>query len=208
MESIWRISVQDKRVRQLMKKDDVMARLIKEIGDIERTLRPYPLKSLVRSIVGQQISVKAAETIFERLSSKINHQWSVEALSELSVEELTDVGLSRPKQRYLDNLLEHIDLKEVDLNALHDLSNAEIINQLTAVKGIGQWTVEMFLIFTLQREDVVPLDDVGLQRAAQHLYQAQQVQGKAVLKACKEKWGAQGTIGCLYLWEYIHQYHI
>ena len=185
-----------------------MGQLIERIGDVERALRPYPLKSLVRSIVGQQISVKAAETIFGRLKEKINDEWTIAAFKKLTEEECKEIGLSRSKQKYIFNLVEHIDNGELEFEKLDRLSNEEIIKQLTAVKGIGKWTAEVFLIFTMQRENVVPVDDVGLQRAAKRLYNQPDARGKALLKECKATWGDQGTIGCLYLWEYIHQYQI
>lgn len=195
-------------MQKLAENDKVMGRLIERIGDVERALRPYPLKSLVRSIVGQQISVKAAETIFGRLKEKINDEWTIAAFKKLTEEDCKEIGLSRSKQKYIFNLVEHIDNGELEFEKLDRLSNEEIIKQLTAVKGIGKWTAEVFLIFTMQRENVVPVDDVGLQRAAKRLYEQPEARGKALLKECKVTWGDQGTIGCLYLWEYIHQYQI
>ncbi|MCY1589547.1 DNA-3-methyladenine glycosylase family protein [Staphylococcus pettenkoferi] len=208
MEKLWHISKDDNRVQKLAENDKVMGRLIERIGDVERALRPYPLKSLVRSIVGQQISVKAAETIFGRLKEKINDEWTIAAFKKLTEEDCKEIGLSRSKQKYIFNLVEHIDNGELEFEKLDRLSNEEIIKQLTAVKGIGKWTAEVFLIFTMQRENVVPVDDVGLQRAAKRLYEQPEARGKALLKECKATWGDQGTIGCLYLWEYIHQYQI
>ena len=208
MEKLWHISKDDNRVQKLAENDKVMGRLIERIGDVERALRPYPLKSLVRSIVGQQISVKAAETIFGRLKEKINDEWTIAAFKKLTEEDCKEIGLSRSKQKYIFNLIEHIDNGELEFEKLDRLSNEEIIKQLTAVKGIGKWTAEVFLIFTMQRENVVPIDDVGLQRAAKRLYNQPDARGKTLLKECKATWGDQGTIGCLYLWEYIHQYQI
>lgn len=208
MNTTWQISKQDQRVQQLMHKDAILALLIEDIGDIERNLRPEPLKSIVRSIVGQQISVKAAVAIFERLTQKIDDDWSVDTISKLTEEDMVEIGLSKPKQKYLSNLIEHINENEIEFSLFDKLSNEAIIKQLTAVKGIGKWTAEVFLIFTMQREDVVPIDDVGLQRAAKHLYKVPDDNGKELLKKCQSTWGNQATIGCLYLWAYIHKYNI
>jgi DNA-3-methyladenine glycosylase II len=208
MNTTWQISKQDQRVQQLMRKDTILASLIEDIGDIERNLRPDPLKSIVRSIVGQQISVKAAVAIFDRLTQKIDDDWSVDTISKLTEEDMVEIGLSRPKQKYLSNLIEHINDNELEFSQFDKLSNEAIIKQLTAVKGIGKWTAEVFLIFTMQREDVVPIDDVGLQRAAKHLYKVPDDNGKELLKKCQSTWGDQATIGCLYLWAYIHKYNI
>lgn len=208
MNTTWQISKQDQRVQQLMRKDAILASLIEDIGDIERNLRPAPLKSIVRSIVGQQISVKAAVAIFDRLTQKIDDDWSVDMISKLTEEDMVEIGLSKPKQKYLSNLIEHINENELEFSQFGKLSNEAIIKQLTAVKGIGKWTAEVFLIFTMQREDVVPIDDVGLQRAAKHLYKVPDDNGKELLKKCQSTWGNQATIGCLYLWAYIHKYNI
>lgn len=208
MNTTWQISKQDQRVQQLMRKDAILASLIEDIGDIERNLRPAPLKSIVRSIVGQQISVKAAVAIFDRLTQKIDDDWSVDTISKLTEEDMVEIGLSKPKQKYLSNLIEHINENELEFSQFGKLSNEAIIKQLTAVKGIGKWTAEVFLIFTMQREDVVPIDDVGLQRAAKHLYKVPDDNGKELLKKCQSTWGNQATIGCLYLWAYIHKYNI
>ncbi|MBF7020854.1 DNA-3-methyladenine glycosylase family protein [Staphylococcus kloosii] len=208
MNTTWQISKQDQRVQQLMRKDAILASLIEDIGDIERNLRPDPLKSIVRSIVGQQISVKAAVAIFDRLTQKIDDDWSVDTISKLTEEDMVEIGLSKPKQKYLFNLIEHINDNELEFSQFDKISNEAIIKQLTAVKGIGKWTAEVFLIFTMQREDVVPIDDVGLQRAAKHLYKVPDDNGKELLKKCQSTWGNQATIGCLYLWAYIHKYNI
>ncbi|MBF7015904.1 DNA-3-methyladenine glycosylase family protein [Staphylococcus durrellii] len=208
METTWHVSIKDERTQQLMNTDSVLAGLITDIGDINKNIRPDPLKSIIRSIVGQQISVKAAATIFERLTQKINNDWSVERISKLTQEDMAEIGLSTTKQKYLFNLIEYIKDKALDFTIFTTLSNSEIIKRLTAVKGIGKWTAEVFLIFTMQREDVVPIDDVGLQRAAKYLYKASNENGRELLKACKAIWGEHATIGCLYLWEYIHQYDI
>ena len=97
MEKLWHISKDDNRVQKLAENDKVMGRLIERIGDVERALRPYPLKSLVHSIVGQQISVKAAETIFGRLKEKINDEWTIAAFKKLTEEDCKEIGLSRSK---------------------------------------------------------------------------------------------------------------
>jgi DNA-3-methyladenine glycosylase II len=202
MDTTWYISIQDQRVQQLMNKDATLGSLIEDIGDIERDLRPDPLKSIIRSIVGQQISVKAAVAIFDRLTQKINNDWSAEAISGLTQEDMAEIGLSRPKQKYLFNLIEHINNNELEFSQFDKLSNEAIIKQLTAVEGIGKWTAEVFLIFTMQREDVVPIDDVGLQRAAKHLYKVPDDNGKELLKKCQSTWVTKQQL-VLYIYGHI-----
>lgn len=201
----WNIHVQDDCVQQLIKKDATLALLIKKVGNLQINIRPNPLKSLIRSIIGQQITVKVAASIFEQLTDAINDEWTVDKLSEIEDTQMKSFGLSKSKINYIHNLATHIQHGKLDLENLHKLSNDEVIRTLTEVKGIGQWTAEVFLLFTLQRPDVVPVHDVGLQRSAQWLYGTTKAQRKAQLALCSERWKHCASIGAFYLWEAIHQ---
>lgn len=145
METTWHVSIKDERTQQLMNTDSVLAGLITDIGDINKNIRPDPLKSIIRSIVGQQISVKAAATIFERLTQKINNDWSVERISKLTQEDMAEIGLSTTKQKYLFNLIEYIKDKALDFTIFTTLSNSEIIKRLTAVKVLVNGRPKYFL---------------------------------------------------------------
>src|SRR5699024_5008488 len=201
----WHIHTQDECVQKLIERDNTLALLIKKLGNIQINLRPNPLKSLVRSIIGQQITVKVASSIFQQLTEALNDQWTIDNISQIEDAQLKSFGLSTAKINYIRNLVNHIQQRHLDLEMIYYLSNKEVIHTLTEVKGIGRWTAEVFLLFTLQRLDVMPVHDVGLQRAAQWLYQTPEKDRKNQLTQCSKYWDECASIGAFYLWEAIHQ---
>ncbi|MEX6340170.1 DNA-3-methyladenine glycosylase [Staphylococcus arlettae] len=192
-------------IKQLITQDAQLAKLIKHIGPITFPKRPSPLKSIIRSIIGQQITVKLAQTIFQRLTETVNDDWSIASLSKLSATKLQELGLSRAKTQCIIALLEHVQAGNIDFQKLPYLSNTAFTRNLAQVKGIGQWTAEIYLIFTLHRIDILPVKDVGLQRAAQWLYQPTNTTKAETLKQCNQRWTGCQTIGALYLWEAIRR---
>jgi DNA-3-methyladenine glycosylase II len=157
--------------------------------------------ALVRSIVGQQLSVKAARTIYDRLCALYGGRTPSPAeLIATDPDDLRGVGLSRAKAAYLRDLAEHVEDGRVDLEALPELPDAEVSALLTAIKGLGQWTVDMFLMFHLQRTDVLPVGDLGIRRAVQLSYGLEQLPNVAELTTVAEPWRPHRTLACLYLW--------
>jgi len=157
--------------------------------------------ALLRSIVGQQLSVKAARTIYDRLCALYGGRTPTPAeLLETDPEDLRGVGLSRPKVSYLRDLAEHVEDGELDLETLPELPDAEVIESLIAVKGLGQWTVDMFLMFHLGRPDVLPVGDLGIRRAVQIAYGLDDLPDAAELTRIAEPWRPHRTFACLYLW--------
>jgi DNA-3-methyladenine glycosylase II len=184
-----------------------MKRLLKEYGDPDGVLRRRGRRptdsygALVRSIVGQQLSTKAARTIYERLTALYEDRTPTPAeLIATDPEELRAVGLSRAKAAYLRDLAEHIEDGELDLDHISELPDEEVSEQLTAVKGLGQWTVDMFLIFHLGRPDVLPVGDLGIRRAAQIAYGLEHLPDAAELERLAEPWRPHRSLACLYLW--------
>ena len=161
----WQIDINDPAVQTLMNQDETLAKLIKQIGNIEITLRTNPLKSLIRSIIGQQITNTAASAIFQKFSDAIHNQWTLESILSLKETQMKHIGLSKTKINYIQNLLAYIEQNKLDFANLHELDDKTVKQVLTQVKGIGRWTSEIFLIFTLKRENILPIFDVGLQRA-------------------------------------------
>lgn len=198
------IKADDPAVVELCESDPLMKKLIGIIGDIEFTLRPDYFLSLVRSIVGQQISVQAANAIFIRLEKLLNNQVTAANILKKSDDELRSVGLSVRKTAYLKDLSEKIVDGLIDLKNLDKLDNQEIIKLLTSVKGIGTWTAEMFLLFSLGRMNVLALDDIGIQRGAKWLYQVDQSERRKVLIEKSSLWEPHLTIASIYLWEIVH----
>lgn len=201
----WQIDINDPAVQTLMNQDETLAKLIKQIGNIEITLRTNPLKSLIRSIIGQQITNTAASTIFQRFSDAVHNQWTLESILSLKETQMKHIGLSKTKINYIQNLLGYIEQNKLDFANLHELDDKTVKQVLTQVKGIGRWTSEIFLIFTLKRENILPIFDVGLQRAAQWLYQTSTAERKKQLTFCAKQWHPYASYGAFYLWEAIHR---
>lgn len=201
----WQIDINDPAVQTLMNQDETLAKLIKQIGNIEITLRTNPLKSLIRSIIGQQITNTAASAIFQRFSDAIHNHWTLESILSLKETQMKHIGLSKTKINYIQNLLAYIEQNKLDFANLHELDDKTVKQVLTQVKGIGRWTSEIFLIFTLKRENILPILDVGLQRATQWLYQTSTAERKKQLTLCAKQWHPYASYGAFYLWEAIHR---
>lgn len=198
------IQMSDESVQTICQRDPTMKKLIDIIGDIEVILRTDYLSSIVRSIIGQQISVAAANAIYGRLKVFLDNKITAEKLFEKSNEELREVGLTNRKADYVKDLAEKVLTNELDLRNISQNSNEVIIKQLINVKGIGKWTAEMFLILTLGREDVLAIDDVGIQRAAKWLYQVEKSERRQILVDKSHVWKPYRSVVSFYLWEAIH----
>jgi DNA-3-methyladenine glycosylase II len=195
-----------KIVAQLRDADPVMARLIEEHGALvrrelkeERSGDAYG--ALLRSIVGQQLSTKAARSIYTRLEDMFGGRAPTPAeLLAADPEEVRSVGLSRPKVAYLRDLAEHVEDGRLELDRLTELSDDEVIAQLTAVKGLGEWTAHMFLIFHLGRPDVLPVGDLGIRNAAAAAYELEGPPKPPELTDLAEPWRPHRSLASLYLW--------
>ncbi|MDW4340774.1 hypothetical protein QI204_02115 [Staphylococcus saprophyticus] len=136
----WQISVQDACVQTLIKQDATLAHLINQIGDLQIQTRPDPLKSLIRSIIGQQITVAVAQSIFQKLSIAIDDHWTVNQLSQLRESEMKALGLSQSKINYIQNVLFAVRNGQLNFEQLYKMDDNSVINALTQIKGIGRWT--------------------------------------------------------------------
>jgi DNA-3-methyladenine glycosylase II len=200
------VNADSKALNALRKADDVMARLIADHGQLDenRRRRGRPndaYGALLRSIVGQQLSTKAARTIYGRLTERFGGRTPTpRELLEIDPELIREAGLSRAKVAYLRDLAEHVEDGELDLQSLPELDDEEVSAQLTAIKGLGQWTVDMFLIFHLGRPDVLPVGDLGVRRAVQVQYGLKDLPGPSDLERIAEPWRPWRSLACLYLW--------
>ncbi|HEX8648605.1 MAG TPA: DNA-3-methyladenine glycosylase [Thermoleophilaceae bacterium] len=196
----------EKGTRHLRRRDPVMRELIKRLGplDLEARRRGRPADAygaLLRSIVGQQLSTKAARSIYDRVTALFGGRTpSPEELLAYDPEELRGAGLSRAKVTYMRSLAEHVVDGSLELDRLNELSDEEILTELTAVKGLGAWTAHMFLIFHLQRPDVLPVGDLGVRNAARQLYGLDELPKPAELEALGEPWRPYRSLASLYLW--------
>ena len=184
-----------------------MAALVASIGPLEQAAhrrgRPDDAYgTLVRTIVGQQLSTKAARTIYARLVALFGD--NPPTPSELLAAEeaaLRAAGLSRQKIGYLRDLAARVESGELDLDTLHQLPDEEVSARITAVKGLGRWSADMFLIFHLGRPDVLPVGDLGIRRAAEKVYGLPGLPDADDLRALSEPWRPWRTLACLYLWK-------
>jgi DNA-3-methyladenine glycosylase II len=158
--------------------------------------------SLVRTIVGQQLSTKAARSIYGRLTALFDGRPPTPGeLISTDEELLRACGLSGPKVRYLRDLAERVVSGGLDLRALHDQPDEEVIQQITAVKGLGQWSADMFLMFHLGREDVLPVGDLGVRRAVERAYDLPEIPDSETLQHLARPWAPHRTLASFYLWE-------
>lgn len=194
---------------ELAQSDPVMARLVEAHGEISveqrlaRRRQPADAYSvLIGAVIGQQLSTKAAATIrgrvFDLFGGRAPTPADLLATDELK---LRAAGLSGRKVSYLRDLARHVRDGELDLEALATMSDAEVIERITAVRGFGRWSAEMFLIFHLRRPDVLPVGDLGIRRAVQIAYELDELPDAARLTELAERWRPHRTLACLYLWE-------
>ena len=181
---------------------ELIARLGKLDLDARRRGRPADAYgALVRSIVGQQLSTKAARTIYDRMTQLWDGRTPTpRELLDADPDAIRAAGLSRPKIAYLRSLAEHVLSGELELDRLDELSDDEIVAELTAVKGLGVWTAHMFLIFHLSRPDVLPVGDLGVRNAARAVYGLDALPAPAELEELAEPWRPHRSLGALYLW--------
>lgn len=158
--------------------------------------------ALVRSIAGQQLSVLAARAIYGRLTARFGGRppTPAEILADDPEELRAAAGLSRAKASYLRSLAEHVVSGELELERLDELSDDEVIAELTAVKGLGVWTAHMFLMFHLERPDVLPVGDLGIRRAIERAYDLDSLPHAREMERIAEPWRPHRTLACRYLW--------
>jgi DNA-3-methyladenine glycosylase II len=194
-----------KAVAALRKADPVLREVIDEVGSVGDFYAGRPTDhygTLVRSIVGQQLSTKAAASIYARLLERFGGRAPTpeEVLADEPDALRTAAGLSHAKVRYLHSLAEHVLDGSLRLDRLADLPNDEVIAELVAVKGIGVWSAHMFLMFHLHRPDVLPVGDLGIRRAVKLHYGLAELPTPAELTEIAEPWRPHRTLACIYLW--------
>ena len=183
--------------------DPRWSKIIDEVGPCRLTLRPDRFGTLVRAIVGQQISAKAATSIDRRLREVGGEPHSADRLIDLGEEKLRSVGLSGVKAQYVLNLSHAVRDGRVPLDEIHLLTDEEIIAALTSVKGIGRWTAEMFLIFALGRPDVLSAGDLGIRVGLQRFHGLEEMPKPSECQALTDAWRPYRTVAMWYLWEQI-----
>jgi len=188
--------------RALMRRDPVLAPVIKKHRKRSPldapTLDPFP--ALVRTITAQQISTKAATTIYSRLIAHMPAGVTPDALLALTDDQFRQAGLSRQKIGYLRDLASKVESGTLPVASLHELDDAAVIEAIVKVKGLGRWSAEMFLMFRLRRPDVLPVGDLGIVTAIQRLYGLRKKPKAARIIKIGEAWRPYRTVACWYLW--------
>tara|TARA_B110000483_G_scaffold238095_1_gene314068 strand:+ start:135 stop:770 length:636 start_codon:yes stop_codon:yes gene_type:complete len=188
-----------KAKKVLSAKDKKLSRIIQSYPDDFLFSKSDPFFTLARSIVGQQISVKAAQSVWDRLEVKISNV-SPKIIIKTHSSTLKSIGLSRQKVNYLKNLAKAFIEKKIKLNMWDKMTDEEIVQDLIQIKGIGRWTAEMFLIFNLCRADIFPLDDIGMIRALCKLHKISYPTNKESVIRIGEKWKPYRSVATWYLW--------
>jgi DNA-3-methyladenine glycosylase II len=189
----------DKACSHLVRKDRVMKKLIPQFGQGMLESRGDAFKTLARSIVGQQISVKAAQSVWDRLVS-LAAELTPQVLLQLDLEVMRHAGLSARKVEYLVDLALHFDSGALHVADWTHMDDEAIIAELVAIRGIGRWTAEMFLIFYLMRPNVLPLDDVGLINGVSKNYFSGEPVSRSDLREVAQAWQPYSTVATWYIW--------
>ena len=183
-----------------LRREPKMAVLIKKFSKPAFQRGRDPFEALCRAIVGQQLSVKAAATIYARFRT-LYKDLTPKAVSKTKLEKFRSVGLSKQKAAYVADLAHKFLDGTVDPKHFHEMTDDAIRTHLVAVKGIGRWTADMFLMFTLHRPDVLPTGDLGIQKAMQKLFKLKTLPTPEKMEKLTEPWRPYRTIACMYLWD-------
>ena len=183
----------------LMRKDRVLKKLIPQFGDAILESRGDAFVTLARSIVGQQISVKAAQSVWDRFA-KLSRKLSPAGVLKLKVDDMRAAGLSARKVEYLVDLALHFDSGAVHVGDWQQMDDEAIIAELVAIRGIGRWTAEMFLIFHLMRPNVLALDDVGLIDGISRSYFSGEPVSRSDVREVAQAWQPYCTVATWYIW--------
>jgi len=184
---------------ELMKRDRIMKKLIPQFGDLHLVGRDEPFTTLARSIIGQQISVKAAETVWQRFLLVCPKCTPLQVL-KAGGDKLAACGLSKRKSEYILDLADHFKAKRLHVDKWAEMEDEDVIAELLQIRGIGRWTAEMFLIFNLLRPNILPLDDLGLLRSISVNYFSGDPVSRSDAREVAANWEPWRTVGTWYLW--------
>jgi DNA-3-methyladenine glycosylase II len=183
---------------ELMKRDRILRKLIPQFGDLHLVSRGEPFTTLARSIIGQQISVKAADSVWQRFLEVCPKCTPAQVVK--AGDRLASCGLSKRKAEYILDLADHFKSKRVRSDEWAGMEDEDVIAELIQIRGIGRWTAEMFLIFNLLRPNVLPLDDLGLLNGISHNYFSGEPVSRSDAREVAANWEPYRTVATWYLW--------
>lgn len=194
--------IEKEKIHELFRQDKVVLNLLLKYGIPEPGVRLDVFNALIRSIIGQQLSIKAAKTIYERFRDLFETEPEPGSILDVPQESLRAVGLSTQKAGYVHNVSRFFNEKDLTQLDWKKLSDQQVIDLLTQIKGVGVWTVQMLLMFTLERNDVFPVDDLGIQQGMKHLY-GLETEGKVLkeqLIKIADNWRPYRSVGSKLIW--------
>jgi DNA-3-methyladenine glycosylase II len=194
------VSIMRKAISHLQAADPVMGGIIERVGAYRIQFREPAFETLVRSIVYQQLSGRVAQTIFQRLVEAVPGGLTPQSILALRPAKMRKLGLSKQKTLYIRDLARHTRDGNLDFAGLPALADAEVIERLTKVKGVGVWTAHMFLIFALRRTNILPVGDLGVRMAIQKAYGLAELPKPAEMEALSKRWHPYCTVAAWYLW--------
>jgi DNA-3-methyladenine glycosylase II len=189
-----------KAVDHLRQSDPILATIIERVGPAKIAYREPTFEALARSIVFQQLSTKAARTIYDRLEEAAGGKITPQAIQNLSLGDMRHAGLSKQKIGYIRDLAEHAISGKIDFERLPGMTDEEVIVALTDIKGVGVWTAHMFLIFALRRSNVLAVGDLGVRTAIRRLYKKRGLPKPAHIEELAVNWHPYCSYACWYLW--------
>jgi DNA-3-methyladenine glycosylase II len=189
-----------KALNHLKKSDPVLATIIERVGPFRMNYDEPTFHSLAEAIVYQQLNGKAAVTIFKRFTDLAGEPVTPQGIMKVTDEQMRSVGLSKQKSGYLRDMAQRALNGQLDFTRLSELSDEEVIEHLTQVKGVGVWTAHMFLMFTLKRPNVLPTGDFGVQTAIKKHYNKRKLPKPAQMEKIARPWEPYRSVACWYLW--------
>ena len=187
-------------------KDPILGKIIDNVGDYSLKRRNHHFAVLVESIISQQLATKAAEAIFRRFTKLYPKFPTATQILATRRSKLRKTGISGMKIDYLKDLARNIEDGKLKIKSLPKMSDEQVIEQLTQIKGIGRWTAEMFLIFSLGRQDVLPVHDLGLKKAVQFAFSLPQLPKPKEVEKLGERWKPYRSIATWYLWKSLQKF--
>jgi len=197
----------DKKAVKFLKKDPKFAKIIMQVGDYNVKITKNRYQSLVEAIISQQLSGSAANSIIKKFRNLYKSKFpKPRDVIKTSDSKLRTTGLSKMKIVYIKELSKKIESKELNMRKISTQSDEQVIEVLTDVKGIGRWTAEMFLIFSLGRLDILPVGDLGLKKGIQSMYSLKELPEKEQIEQLAESWKPYRTVATWYIWKSLKKF--
>lgn len=196
------ISLDDRRIRYLSDKDKRLAKLIRAIGPIKVSEHNDDFAFIVCEIIGQMLSNKVADVMIDRLAMQCGGNITVEAVRNVGTEGLKSIGLSSAKVSYIQNIIVAVETGKLNFDILRDKDDDDIVRDLKTIKGIGNWTAKMYLLFVLKRDNVLPYEDGAFLQGYKWLYNTTDVSKEPIIKRCKKR-EPYSSIAAMYMYRAV-----